>query len=78
TNNCPVGIATQKEDLRKRIIIETSAKQLFNFFTATKDLVKVIARACGHNSVNKFNPHDLSTLNHEIHLLTGISYAGIH
>jgi glutamate synthase domain-containing protein 2 len=47
TNNCPVGIATQKESLRQRIKIESSARQLSNFLNATNDLMKVIARACG-------------------------------
>jgi glutamate synthase domain-containing protein 2/nitrite reductase/ring-hydroxylating ferredoxin subunit len=77
TNNCPVGIATQKESLRQRIEIASSAKQLYNFFTATNDLIKVIARACGHDDVSKFNFNDLSTLNYTIHQLTGINYAGI-
>jgi glutamate synthase domain-containing protein 2 len=77
TNNCPVGLATQKDSLRSRIVIETSAKQLYNYFNATNELVKVIARACGHDSVRKFNHHDLSTISHEIYQLTGISYAGI-
>ncbi|NQV53068.1 MAG: Rieske 2Fe-2S domain-containing protein [Flavobacteriales bacterium] len=76
TNNCPVGIATQKENLRSRIIIQSSAKQLSNFFTASSDLVKVVARACGHDNVNKFNTNDLSTMDYEIHRLTGIHYAG--
>ena len=77
TNNCPVGIATQKENLRQRIVIETSAKQLYNFFSASNDLLKVVARACGHNSVSLFSHEDLSTMSHEIHLLSGINYAGI-
>lgn len=77
TNNCPVGIATQKESLRSRIIVESSAKQLYNFFNATNDLIKVVARACGHDDISKFNINDLSTLNYEIHRLTGISYAGV-
>jgi glutamate synthase domain-containing protein 2/nitrite reductase/ring-hydroxylating ferredoxin subunit len=55
TNNCPVGIATQKENLRNRLLIDKSAQQLANFFTASNDLVKVIARACGHDNINKFN-----------------------
>lgn len=76
TNNCPVGIATQKESLRQRIIIEQSAKQLFNFFSATNELIKVVARACGHDHIEKFNFDDLSTLNYEMHKLTGIHYAG--
>ncbi len=78
TNNCPVGIATQKESLRSRIIIEQSAKQLYHFLTASNDLVKVIARACGHDAVRKFDQSDLSTIDYQMHKLTGIHYAGIH
>lgn len=77
TNNCPVGIATQKESLRSRLIIESSAKQLYNYFDATNDLIKVIARACGYDDVAKFNQEDLSTFDYEMHKLTGINYAGI-
>ncbi len=77
TNNCPVGIATQKEHLRARIEIQKSAKQLFNYFSATNDLIKVIARACGYDHVNKFNKSDLSTFKYDMHRLTGINYAGI-
>jgi methylamine---glutamate N-methyltransferase subunit C len=77
TNNCPVGIATQKESLRQRIIIDQSAKQLFNFFEATNELIKVVARACGHDDVSKFNRDDLSTFDYDIHKLTGIPYAGV-
>ncbi|MCZ4409126.1 glutamate synthase-related protein [Cryomorphaceae bacterium 1068] len=77
SNNCPVGIATQKESLRQRIIIDQSAKQLKNFFEASADLMKVIARSCGHDNVSKFNFNDLSTLNYGMHRLTGIAFAGI-
>jgi len=76
TNNCPVGIATQKESLRQRIKIESSAKQLSNFLYATNDLMKVIARACGYDDYQKFNKDDLTTFNRDMHHLTGISYAG--
>jgi len=77
SNNCPVGIATQKESLRSRLIIESSAKQLHNYFDATNDLIKVIARACGYDDITKFNANDLSTFNYDMHRLTGINYAGI-
>jgi glutamate synthase domain-containing protein 2 len=77
TNNCPVGIATQKENLRSRLIMDASAKQLHNFFTAANDLIKVIARACGHRRIDDFNFNDLSTIDYSIHQLTGIRYAGI-
>ncbi len=77
SNNCPVGIATQKEGLRKRLIIDASAQQLANFFNAANDLIKVIARSCGHDNINKFNMNDLSTFDYNMHRLTGISYAGM-
>jgi glutamate synthase domain-containing protein 2 len=77
SNNCPVGIATQKESLRSRLLIDSSAKQLQNFFEASNDLIRVIARACGYDDVSKFNKGDLSTFNYDMHRLTGIAYAGI-
>ena len=78
TNNCPVGVATQKESLRQRLIVEKSARQLSNFLNATTELMKVIARACGYDDFRKFNQNDLSTFNYTIHQLTGVSYAGLH
>jgi glutamate synthase domain-containing protein 2 len=77
SNNCPVGIATMKESLRARIEIDKSAQQLCNFLTATNDLIKVVARACGHSDVNQFNHSDLSTFSYDMHRLTGIKYAGM-
>jgi glutamate synthase domain-containing protein 2 len=77
SNNCPVGIATQKESLRSRIIINESAKQLHNYFDATNDLIKVVARSCGYDDITKFNHNDLSTFDNEMHKLTGINYAGV-
>ena len=77
SNNCPVGIATQKESLRSRIIIDSSAKQLQNYFEATNDLIRVVARSCGYDDVTKFNHDDLSTFDRDMHYLTGINYAGL-
>lgn len=78
SNNCPVGIATQKESLRQRLIIEASANQLNNFFNASNNLMKVIARSCGYDDMRKFNSKDLSTFNYEMHKLTGIPFAGVN
>ena len=78
SNNCPVGIATQKDHLRKRLIIEGSAQQLYNFFHASNELLKVIARSCGHHATADFSFEDLSTYNRDMHYLTGIPYAGVN
>jgi glutamate synthase domain-containing protein 2 len=77
TNNCPVGIATQKKDLRSRLIIEESAKRLNNYFEATVELMKVLARACGHDSLSKFSIKDITTFKNDMAKLTGIKYGGV-
>ncbi|MBC6426250.1 MAG: glutamate synthase, partial [Ekhidna sp.] len=77
TDNCPVGIATQKENLRARLIIEKSAERLSNFFRASSDLMKVISRALGHKALVDMSMEDLSTFDYEMYKLTGIKYAGV-
>ena len=67
TNNCPVGIATQKENLRQRIEINIAAQRLERFFNSSNDLIKVIARACGYSDISQFNKNDLSTLSREMY-----------
>ena len=76
TNNCPVGIATQKEDLRKKLNIEKSSTQLHNFFDASIELMQVMARACGHDELNKLNKDNLATWYREMALLSGVMYSG--
>ena len=77
TNNCPAGIATQKADLRQRLNIEKSAKQLNNFFAASTELMKVMARACGHNDFSQFNQDDLATWHRDMALLSGVKFSGM-
>jgi glutamate synthase domain-containing protein 2 len=76
TNNCPAGIATQQEELRKRLNVEASSVQLHNFFTASVELMKVMARACGHDSLSKFSKDDLATWHRELAYLSGVKYSG--
>jgi glutamate synthase domain-containing protein 2 len=77
TNNCPAGVATQKPELRKLINIDKSAHQLFNFLSASTELMKVMARACGHNHLNQFNKNDITTWKKDMAELSGIRFAGI-
>jgi glutamate synthase domain-containing protein 2 len=78
TNNCPVGIATQKENLRSRLVIDESAKQLENYLNSTVELMKILARACGHNSLSQFSKRDLTTFKYDMAKLTGINYSGVN
>jgi glutamate synthase domain-containing protein 2 len=77
TNNCPVGIATQRPHLRQRLKIERGAQQLNNFFRAATELMQVMARACGHDHLDQFVVDDLTTWNREMAHLTGIAYGGV-
>ncbi|MEM1046717.1 MAG: glutamate synthase-related protein [Pseudomonadota bacterium] len=77
TNNCPVGIATQKPHLVSRIVVERSARQLTNFFEASVELMQVMARACGHDHLSKFSADDLTTWKREMTDLSGVAYGGI-
>jgi len=77
TNNCPVGIATQKPNLRARLIVDKSAEQLKTYFEATVHLMQVLARACGHSHLSQFCPDDLTTWKRDIAYLTGVTYAGV-
>jgi glutamate synthase domain-containing protein 2 len=76
TNNCPTGIATQKADLRQRLNIQTASSRLQRFFDASVELMQVMARACGHDDLNKFNQDDLATWHREMALLSGVRYSG--
>lgn len=77
TNNCPVGIATQKPHLVSRLVVEQSAQQLANFFDASVSLMQVMARACGHDQLSKFSVEDLTTWKREMTALSGVAYGGV-
>lgn len=77
TNNCPVGIATQKPHLVSRLIVEESAQRLANFFKAATELMAVMARACGHRHLREFEPGDLITWKEDMSRLAGLRYGGV-
>ncbi len=77
TNNCPVGIATQKPHLRARLPVQAAAERLARFFTAAVDLMKVLARACGHTHLKQFNREDLTTWKREMADLSGVAFGGV-
>ena len=77
TNNCPVGVATQKPELRKRLKVEKGAQQIDNFLRASTELMEVMARACGHGHLSQFCIDDLTTWDREMAHLTGVAYGGV-
>lgn len=77
TNNCPVGIATQQPHLRARLPVEEAAERLGRYLSATVELMRVLARACGHRHLSEFSPEDLTTFDREMAHLSGIRYGGV-
>lgn len=77
TDNCPVGIATQKDHLRARLVIDDAAARLDRFLRASIDLMKVLARATGHRSLSEFAVDDLTTFKRDMAELASVAFGGI-
>ena len=77
TNNCPVGIATQKPHLRDRLPVQRAAERLATFFGNAVHLMSILARACGHTHVSQFTSDDLTTWDREMAHLSGVRYGGV-
>ncbi len=75
SGNCPVGMATQDADLRKRFNSEAAAKRVGNFLMCSFDELKTFARITGHKDIHDMSVDDLCTVNREISEYTDISHA---
>ncbi len=75
TGKCPLGVATQDEDLRKRFDTENSALRLFNFFSVTNEELRTYARITGHEKIHDLSTDDIFTVNKEISEFTDITHA---
>ena len=74
TGDCPVGVATQDDRLRKRLKIETASKRVENYLRVSTEELKTFARITGHSDVHDLNVNDLCTLNSEISDYTDIRH----
>ena len=77
TNNCPAGVATQKEELRARLQVDVAAERLARFLKASVALMQVMARACGHAHLRDFCPDDITSWKRTVANLAGIQYGGV-
>ena len=77
TNQCPTGVATMDPELRKRLKVDDGAERLGRFFTSSVSLMKVLARACGHESLSSFSSHDLTSWKKSVAELTGVRFSGV-
>ncbi|MBQ9438424.1 MAG: alpha-hydroxy-acid oxidizing protein [Lachnospiraceae bacterium] len=76
SGKCPVGIATQDPELRKRLDIEKAAVRVANFLTVSTADLRTFARITGHPSIHDLCLSDLATLDEQIAKYTGIRHVG--
>jgi glutamate synthase domain-containing protein 2 len=69
---CPFGITTQDPELRSKLNIEESAKNVANFLTACTEEVKMAAAACGKKNIHELRREDLLSIEPKITQITGI------
>lgn len=75
SGNCPVGMATQDEELRKRLHVDAAACRVANFLNCSREELKSFARITGHANLHDLNVDDLCTINREISEYTNIPHA---
>ncbi len=76
SGNCPVGIATQDPELRKRLNVDAAAQRVANFLQVTTNELKTFARVTGNRSIHGLNREHLITTDRNIAQYTGIRHAG--
>lgn len=70
--NCPLGICTQKSELRKKLNIKEASKNIANFLIACTEEVKMAAGAVGKLDIHQLDKKYLRTINPIISNITGI------
>lgn len=75
TGKCPVGVATQDPELRKRFSEDAAAQRVANFLNVSLEELKTFARITGHKNLHDLNVSDLCTISEEISNHTNILHA---
>ena len=76
TGRCPVGVATQDPELRKRLVVDEAAERVYNFLHTLTLEVQMLARACGKTNVHSLEPEDLCALTVEAAAMAKVPLAG--
>jgi glutamate synthase domain-containing protein 2 len=72
---CPMGVTTQDPELRKRLKIDSAAKNVSNFLNACNEEVKMATAATGKDNVHDLDRDDLRSLSLLVEKITGIPLA---
>lgn len=75
TGMCPVGMATQEPELRKRLHIDAASQRVANYLNCSAEELRTFARITGHNDIHELSTDDLCTISREISEYTNIAHA---
>ena len=76
TGRCPVGVATQDPELRKRLDPDEAAERVYNFLHTLTMEAQMLARACGKTNIHSLEPEDLAALTMEASAMAQVPLAG--
>ncbi|MFC2142202.1 FMN-binding glutamate synthase family protein [Acidobacteriota bacterium] len=74
TGWCPVGVTTQRPEMRARIMTDHAAGRVENFLRVSTEELQTFARLTGHENVHSLNREDLVTTSFEISHHTDIPH----
>ena len=76
TGKCPVGIATQDENLTKRLDPDEGAERVANFLNAMTMEMSLLTRSLGKGDVHSLEPEDLAALTIEASAMAQVPLVG--
>ena len=76
TVKCPVGIATQDENLTKRLDPDEGAERVANFLNAMTMEMSLLTRSLGKGDVHSLEPEDLAALTIEASAMAQVPLVG--
>jgi len=74
TGNCPVGIATQNEQLRELLDTKKAVEGFVNFYSATNEELKIFGRTNGINDIHNLTLNDVVTDSNIVAKFTDIKH----
>ncbi|MEM3258614.1 MAG: glutamate synthase-related protein [Thermoproteota archaeon] len=76
TGKCPYGIATQDQNLRRRLNVKSASIRAANYLKSVVEELKMFTQLSGKTSVKNLEKEDLRALTLEASMITGVKLVG--
>lgn len=73
-SNCPVGVATQEPEFRKRLKVDAASQRVANFLKVSTGDLKTFGRITGNRNIHDLSVENLYTTDSEISSHTNIEH----